>query len=114
MEQRRLFPLFALIVVYFQRSAGQKRSSAPSNLPCLWIWLLCAHHMPRQYEETSGALRRPGKINVLVIFCEADGIQKQQQLFEPQTKSTGHQALKNPSTFPQGMFSPGCGTSCAH
>lgn len=75
---------------------------------------MCAHRMPRQYEENSGALHRPDKINVLVIFCEAEDIQKQQQLFEPQTESTGHQASKNPSAFPQGMFSPGCGTSCAH
>lgn len=88
-------------------------TSAPSNLPYLWIRLLHAHHVSRQYEETSGALCRPGKINVFVTFCVADGIQKQQQLFEPQTESTGHQALKNPTAFPQGMFSPGCGTSCA-
>lgn len=60
--------------------------------------------MPRQYEEISGAMCRPNKIKISVTFHEVDATQDHQQLFDPQSKSTGQQTLKAQCSFLRRCF----------
>lgn len=62
--------------------------------------------MPRQYEEISGAMCRPNKIKISVTFHEVDATQDHQQLFDPQSKSTGQKTLKEPHVLSLGDAFP--------